>query len=169
MHKIIWLTGLPCSGKTTIARALAKRIGAEVLDGDEIRRDAGNKDFSPEGRERHMLSVAERAYNLSSKSPVIVSLVSPIRRVRERIKGSYPNVREVWVKCPLEECIKRDVKGMYRKALAGKIKQFTGISAPYEPPRQSLTVDTSQLGIDECVDRIMREYSLMAGGKGKEF
>lgn len=159
IKKIIWLTGLPCSGKTTIARALARHINAEILDGDDIRRISSNTDFSPKGRKMHMLSVAEMAYKSSKYAHVIVALVSPIRAVRDEIKEKYPNMSEVFVKCPIETCIKRDVKGMYKKAMSGEVKQFTGISAPYEEPDSgTLALDTSNSTVEESVSAIVERH-----------
>src|SRR3990167_10594531 len=113
MYKIFWLTGLPCSGKTTIAKELAKHIHAEILDGDEIRKIAFNNDFSDEGRKRHMLAIAEFASMLSKYNNVIVALVSPLKSVRDEIKSKYSNLIELYIKASLETCKKRDTKGMY--------------------------------------------------------
>lgn len=159
MNKIFWLTGLPCSGKTTIGKELARRLYAELLDGDDIREFMKNTDFSPEGRERHMLSVAEIANRFSKHVPVVVALVSPIKSVRDAIKAKYPNVIEVFVKCNLEECEKRDVKGMYKKARAGEIKNFTGVDAEYEKPGDAvdIMIDTESLDLKFCVDFIIEK------------
>lgn len=158
MNKIIWLTGLPCSGKTTIAYELSRHLNAEVLDGDEIRTIIGNQDFSPEGRKKHMLSVAEMASRFSRYTNVVVALVSPIKAVREEIKARYPNIGEVFVKCPVEECARRDVKGQYKKALAGEILHFTGVSAPYEEPTDALVVDTERLSVAESTQLILDNH-----------
>ena len=159
MYKIYWLTGLPCSGKTTIAKELKRKIHAEMLDGDDIRAITHNQDFSSEGRKKHMLGVAELAYRLSKYNNVIVSLVSPIKAVRDEIKNKYSNVIEIFINCDVEECKRRDVKGMYAKALNGEIKQFTGVSAPYEVPDESTTtVDTINTTVQECVDHIISEH-----------
>jgi len=156
MNPIIWLTGLPCSGKTTIALALSKKINATVLDGDEIRDVLKNNDFSTEGRKKHMLHVAEFAHEKSKESPVIVSLVSPVREVREEIKNKYENVQEFFVDASLEECIRRDVKGMYKKAFAGEIKEFTGVGQKYEEPLENFVrINTEKSKIEECVDEII--------------
>ena len=159
-NKIIWLTGLPCSGKTTIANKLASLLSAEVLDGDDIRKFMKNSDFSLEGRKKHMLSVAEIAYRFSKYAPVVVSLVSPIREVREEIKRKYPNVVEVHVDCSLEECEKRDVKGMYALARKGSIKNFTGIDAPYEAPEESIVVNSEKQNVNETVKEILFKANL---------
>ncbi|MDX9893649.1 MAG: adenylyl-sulfate kinase [Patescibacteria group bacterium] len=169
MNKIIWLTGLPCSGKTTIARELSRHIAAEILDGDDIRSIINNTDFSETGRKMHMLAVAEMAWRFSQYTNVIVALVSPLKAVREEIKIKYPNIIEIFVRCNLDECIKRDVKGLYQKALAGKITDFTGINAPYQEPDNALELPTDQLNLKECVDLILnnhfkpKKYSIFIG------
>ena len=158
VHQIIWLTGLPCSGKTTIANELTKHINAEILDGDDIRSIIGNQDFSAEGRRRHMLMVAEMAARFSRHTHVIVALVSPIKLIRDEIKEKYPNVVEVFINCNLKECIRRDVKGLYKKALAGEIPQFTGVSDPYEPPTDALDIASDKLNVTESVQLILDNY-----------
>jgi len=159
MYKIFWLTGLPCAGKTTIAKELAKQIHAEILDGDDIRRIIKNDDFSHEGRRNHMKSVAEFASILSKYNNVIVSLVSPIKEVRDEIKAMYPNLTEIFVYADVETCKARDVKGMYKLAMEGKIKNFTGIDAPYEEPDSSTTkVDTTAKNLEECVKMILDKH-----------
>lgn len=162
MYKIFWLTGLPCSGKTTIAKELAKNIHAEILDGDDIRKIISNNDFTLGGRRKHMLSVAEFASILSKYNNVIVSLVSPIKSVREEIKKRYPNLIEIYINADIETCKKRDTKGMYKLALAGGIKNFTGIDSPYEAPDTILTttIDTVHLSIKECVNLIIKKHAM---------
>lgn len=155
MNPIIWLTGLPCSGKTTIARAIAARLNCEVLDGDELRNLISNNDFSYEGRRRHVLMAGHFAYRLSKYVPVVVALVSPVKAVRDEVKALYPNLKEIHVKAELATCIDRDVKGMYKKALAGLIPEFTGIGSPYEAPENGLCVETDKMTIDECVEAIL--------------
>lgn len=155
MVLVLWMTGLPCSGKTTIARELAKHVpNLAILDGDELREWLSPKDFSREGRIDHNRRVAHLARLLASHNvPVSVSLISPYRINREdasRIIGN--GFVEVYVKCPLKICEERDVKGMYRKARRGMIKGFTGIDDEYEVPRNpDITLDTENCSIDECV------------------
>lgn len=168
-NTIFWLTGLPCSGKTTIANELSRHIYAEVLDGDDIRNLVNNLDFSEEGRKKHVKTVAELAYRLSQYSKVIVALVSPIKSVREEVKKKYPNIVEIYLKCSLDKCMERDVKGMYKKALNGEIKNFTGIDAPYEEPTNATIIDTENLRVEESVKKILdkhaqkKKYSLFIG------
>jgi adenylylsulfate kinase len=171
MYKIFWLTGLPCSGKTTIAKELAKNIHAEILDGDDIRKIIKNDDFSLEGRKNHMMSVAEFASILSKYNNVVVSLVSPMKSVREEIKKRYPNLTEIYIYADIETCKKRDCKGMYKLALEGKIKNFTGVDGIYEEPDKNLTttVDTTKMDVKECIKEILKKhhtqskYSLFIG------
>jgi len=158
MHDVFWLTGLPCSGKTTIGKELVRRTNGELLDGDDLRRIFNNQDFSHAGRRNHMLSVAQLAYRFSKYAPVVVALVSPLEQVREEIKQSYPGMKEVYVKCSVEECERRDVKGMYAQARKGMIKNFTGLDASYDIPKSPWrTVNTERHTIDECVNQIMRQ------------
>ena len=151
------MTGLPCSGKTTIIRKLQEIIpNLAVLDGDELREWLSPKDFSKEGRDEHNKKVAHMAKLLiKHKVPVGVSLVSPYIANREnarRIIDAGGRFLEVYVKCSLEKCEERNVKGMYKKARAGQIKNFTGIDDPYEePPHPDLIVDTQNHTIDESV------------------
>lgn len=167
MNNVFWLTGLPCSGKTTIAKELARRIDAEILDGDDIREFMKNQDFSEEGRKKHMLAIAEWANRFSKYTNVIVSLVSPLKKVRDEIMNKYSNFKEIWIQCDIEECKRRDVKGMYAKVIAGEIKGFTGMDSPYEEPnvmkkegeRKTTFVDTETFDVQQCVEVILdREY-----------
>lgn len=152
MNRIYWLTGLPCSGKTTIANELKRLYGFEGLDGDDIRSFMDNKDFTLQGRAKHMRSVAEIASRFNKYNDVVVSLISPLKEVREYIKNKYNNVREIYIRCDLEVCKRRDVKGMYARAMRGEIKGFTGIDDPYEEPEDpDLIIDTFLLSIEESI------------------
>lgn len=157
------MTGLPCSGKTTILRKLQETIpNLAMLDGDELREWLSPKDFSKEGRDEHNKKVAHLAkLLLKHKVPVGVSLVSPYVENREnarKIVGDDSKFLEVYVKCSLEKCEERDVKGMYKKARAGEIKNFTGLDDPYEsPPNPDFTVDTEKQTVDESAKAI-KEY-----------
>ncbi len=164
---IVWLTGLPASGKTTIARELEKRlyeIGTHtyVLDGDNMRHGL-NKDlgFSKDERKENIRRVAEVA-NLFCDAGIltICSFVSPYAEDRQYAKGLVDESEfvEVFVKCPLEVCLERDPKSMYKKAISGKMKSFTGIDDPYEHPESpEITIETDQLNLTESVERII-EY-----------
>lgn len=162
---IVWLTGLPASGKTTIARKLEKRlhemgVHTYVLDGDNIRHGL-NKDlgFSKEGREENIRRVAEVAKLFCDAGTLtICSFVSPYKDDRKKARGLVDETEfiEVFTKCPLEVCLDRDPKSMYKKAVTGKMKSFTGIDDPYEVPESpEITIETDKLNISESVKQIM--------------
>jgi len=158
----LWMTGLPCSGKTSIIRKLQETIpNLAVLDGDELREWLSPKDFTKEGRDEHNKKVAYLAkLLLKHKVPVGISLVSPYienRKNAREIIDAGDKFSEVYVKCSLEKCEERDVKGMYKKARAGEIKNFTGLDAPYEAPENpDLVVDTEKQTLEESVQTIKR-------------
>lgn len=161
MAFVVWMTGLPCSGKTTIVRAMQKIIpNLAILDGDELREWLSPKDFSKEGRVEHNKKVAHLAKLLLKHNvPVGVSLVSPFienRSDARKIVADDSKFFEVYVKCSLEECETRDVKGMYKKARANEIKNFTGISDPYEAPTNAdFVVETDNETLDESVQNLV--------------
>ena len=158
---VVWMTGLPCSGKTTIVRAMQKIVpNLAILDGDELREWLSPKDFSKEGRVEHNKKVAHLAKLLLKHNvPVGVSLVSPFienRSDARKIVADDSKFFEVYVKCSLDECETRDVKGMYKKARANEIKQFTGISDPYEAPQNpDFVVETDKETLDESVQKLL--------------
>lgn len=157
---VLWMTGLPCSGKTTILRALQKDVNnLAMLDGDELREWFSPKDFSKQGRDEHNKRVAHLAKLLIKHNvPVGVSLVSPYienREVARQVINAGDKFAEIYVKCSVDKCEQRDVKGMYKKARAGEIKNFTGIDDPYEPPTHAdLVLDTEQETLEESVQKI---------------
>lgn len=160
---VLWMTGLPCSGKTTIVRDLQKDIpNLAMLDGDELREWFSPKDFSKAGRDEHNKRVAHLAKLLLKHGvPSAVSLVSPYRENREsarQIVGAGGQFVECHVKCSLAKCEERDVKGMYAKARRGEIKGFTGIDDPYEAPEKAdLVVDTENEPLSESAEKV-REF-----------
>jgi adenylylsulfate kinase len=161
MAFVVWMTGLPCSGKTTIVRAMQKIVpNLAILDGDELREWLSPKDFSKEGRIEHNKKVAHLAKLLLKHNvPVGVSLVSPFienRSDARKIVSDDSKFFEVYVKCSLDECETRDVKGMYKKARANEIKQFTGISDPYEAPENpDFVVETDKETLDQSVQKLL--------------
>lgn len=158
---VIWLTGLPCSGKTTIAKALRRRwtrCPIILLDGDEVRQGlCADLGFTVRDRLKNLERVAHVAALLRAQGcAVLCSFVSPSAASRARVRAILGDLVEVFVDAPLEECIRRDVKGMYAEALAGTRRKFTGIGAPYEPPAApDLLLDTATESVDQSVERIL--------------
>lgn len=168
---VLWLTGLSGSGKTTIARALEpklKELGfkTELLDGDVVRKELSpDLGFTKEDREKHARRVVYLCKLLSRNGIIsIVSLISPYREFRayaRREIGVNDNFIEVYVRCSLESCIKRDPKGLYKKALAGEIKDLTGLQDPYEEPLEpEMMIDTEKETLDESVNKILSNIQM---------
>ncbi len=160
---VLWMTGLPCSGKTTIVKELQKDIpNLAMLDGDELREWFSPKDFSKAGRDEHNKRVAHLAKLLLKHGvPSAVSLVSPYKENRDNAReiiNSDDQFAECYVKCSVEKCEQRDVKGMYAKARKGEIKGFTGIDDPFEAPQNpDLLIDTEHESLTESAKKI-REF-----------
>lgn len=148
----IWFTGFPCSGKSTLALLVAAELerrgrGVEILDGDLVRTHlTKGLGFSKEDRDENIRRIGFVCGLLSKHGAVaIAAAISPYRAIRDEVRSSIANFVEVYVNTPLELCIQRDVKGMYKKALAGDIKNFTGVDDPYEPPLQpELVIETEK-------------------------
>jgi len=162
--RVIWFTGLSGSGKTTLAANLEKelffrRFFCQVLDGDNIRTGINsNLGFSEEDRMENIRRIAEVSRLLINTGMItICSFISPTEEIRKLARGiiGEKDFIEIFLNPPMEVCEKRDTKGLYQKARAGIIKDFTGISAPFEAPANpDLEIDTSVLGIKESVDLI---------------
>ena len=163
----IWLTGLSGAGKSTIAvelehALLENRHQAYILDGDNIRHGLNkNLGFSPEDRSENIRRIGEVAKLFTDANIItITAFISPYRQDRENARKLQKNGEfiEVYVKCPLEVCEQRDTKGLYKKARAGEVKEFTGISAPYEEPlNHEITIDTSKMSVEEAA-RVILSY-----------
>jgi len=166
-HKsvVLWFTGLPGSGKSTLAHAVEEKLyqmgcRTMVLDGDNMRHGlCKDLDFSDENRKENIRRIGEVA-KLFIESGVITltAFISPFKEERDKVRKLLTDgdLIEIYVKCPISVCEARDVKGMYKKAKANKIKNFTGISSPYEAPESpDLIVDTDQETLDESVDKVL--------------
>ena len=159
MPFVLWMTGLPCSGKTTIARKLQEVYPKlALLDGDELREWLSPKDFSRDGRNEHNRRVAHLTKLLLKHDvSVLVSLISPFNENREdarKIIGDSKFI-ETYIKCPLSVCEERDVKGMYKKARLNEISNFTGVNDGYDiPDNPDLIINTENNSLNECVDQI---------------
>jgi adenylylsulfate kinase len=166
---LLWFTGLSGSGKSTLAHALEERlyrmgVRSYVLDGDNIRCGL-NKDLglSPDDRKENIRRIAEVAKLMVDAGILVFSaFIAPYRESREFIRELMAEIPyyECYVKCAIETCESRDPKGLYKKARAGQITNMTGISAPYEAPEScDLVIETDQLALDECVNRLIRFLS----------
>jgi adenylylsulfate kinase len=159
--KVIWFTGLSGSGKTTLASALERNLFAkgyltQILDGDNIRSGINNNlGFSPEDRIENIRRIAEISKLLIHSGVIcICAFVSPTEEIRKTVRDiiGEKDFLEIFVSTPIEVCESRDIKGLYRKARAGLIKEFTGVSAPFDIPQNAvLSIDTSDKTVDECV------------------
>jgi adenylylsulfate kinase len=161
----IWFTGLPCCGKTTIANQVAALLKkrdylVEQLDGDIIRQNfSSDLSFSKKDRDENIKRATFLAKMLSRNNVIVLaSFVSPYRKQRRKARKDIKNFVEVYVRCPVKICMKRDVKGMYKKAIEGKIQHFTGVDDPYEEPENpELIVDTDIESVDESVEKVMQK------------
>ena len=162
---VIWFTGLSGSGKSTLANAVEhvlhqQRHHTYVLDGDNVRHGLNkNLGFSPEDREENIRRIGEVAKLFSDAGTIVMTaFISPYRADRDQARALIAEGRfvEVFVECPLEVCEERDTKGLYKKARAGEIKEFTGISAPYEPPlNPEVKINTAELSIEACASAVV--------------
>jgi adenylylsulfate kinase len=168
----LWLTGLSGAGKTTLAERLvpelrARGVQLEVLDGDEVRTNLSKGlGFSKEDRDTNIRRIGYVSRLLARNGVgVVTAAISPYREVRDEVRRSVEadgaEFVEVFVKCPIEVLAERDVKGLYKKALAGEIKEFTGVSDPYEEPlKPEITVETNFESVETSAGRIIRELEL---------
>jgi len=162
---VVWLTGLPGSGKSTIARGLEKKLKAkglkvEAFDGDEVRKNLSKGlGFSKEDRDTHNKRVIYVCKLLTRNGVnAIVSLISPYRSTRAYAREQLPKFVEVYLKCSLEECIRRDPKGLYKRALAGEITNMTGIQDPYEEPiNPEVTLNTENDTSKQNIRKVMQK------------
>jgi len=162
---LLWFTGLSGSGKSTIANALDVALFERgyhtfLLDGDNVRHGL-NKDlgFSDEGRVENIRRIGEVSKLFTDAGVIVLSaFISPFTTDRRLVRNLFPagEFIEVFMDTPLQTCEERDPKGLYEKARAGKIKHFTGVDSPYEAPeRPEVRLDTSQMSVDDCVNRLI--------------
>ena len=163
---VIWFTGLSGSGKSTLANNLEKKLLSEgiltyILDGDNIRGGLNKDlDFTENGRVENIRRIGEVAKLMTDAGVVVLTaFISPFKEDRNTVRRLLNDGEfiEIYVKCDLNTCEERDVKGLYSKAREGKIKNFTGIDSPYEEPENpEITVDTSVMNINDCVETIYK-------------
>jgi adenylylsulfate kinase len=163
--KVIWFTGLPGSGKTTLARNLCRKLIemgflCQHLDGDQVRKGiSADLGFSLQDREENIRRIAEICKILTNIGIItLCSFVSPTEKIRNKAKEviGRENFIEIYVCTPLEICEKRDVSGFFKKSRAGEIKDFTGVSSPYEVPfHPLLEIDTSEITVENSIEKIV--------------
>jgi adenylyl-sulfate kinase len=159
----LWFTGLSGAGKSTLAARVSQELSSrgirvEVLDGDEVRQNLSKGlGFSREDRDTNIRRIGYVAKLLTRNGvAVITAAISPYRAVRDEVRGDIGAFIEVYVKASLDECIRRDTKGLYRRALAREIPQFTGVSDPYEEPLSpELVIDTEREAIADSAARVI--------------
>jgi adenylylsulfate kinase len=161
----LWFTGLSASGKSTLANALCKEfqemgIRSYVLDGDNIRHGLNkNLGFSPEDRKENIRRIGEVAkLFVDAGLMVMTAFISPYREDRDNVRMLLEEHKfiEIFLNCPISECEKRDPKGIYKKAKSGEIKEFTGVSAPYERPETpEIVLETDKMTVEQCVDALL--------------
>ncbi len=159
----LWFTGLSGAGKSTLANLAAEELRrrahrVEILDGDEVRTNLSKGlGFSKEDRDINIRRIGYVCHLLARNGVIAISAaISPYREIRDEVRRSHERFFEVYVRCTIDKLVERDVKGLYKKALAGEIKQFTGIDDPYEPPlAPELAIETAQDAEHQSAARIL--------------
>jgi len=176
----VWLTGLSGAGKTTVAQSIVNElktsdVNIELLDGDEVRTNLSKGlGFSKEDRDANIRRIGYVSRLLSRNGVgVIASAISPYREVRDEVRQSITSdgseFVEVYVQCPIDVLVERDVKGLYKKALAGEIREFTGVSDPYEEPlNPEVIVKTDRESIEESANRVIAELEARGLLRGEQ-
>ncbi len=160
---VFWLTGLPASGKSVLADKLSDNLNrqgyrVERLDGDVMRSRFPDTGFTREERDRHIRRAGDTAASLEAEGKIVIaSFISPYRESRGYVRSVCRQFFEIYVKAPVEECERRDPKGLYRRARAGEIRNFTGIDDPYEAPEApELVVETVGKTVEQSFDQLKR-------------
>ncbi len=163
---MLWLTGLPASGKSTLAEEVCNMLekqglAVEHLDGDKVREIFPQTGFDRASRNEHIRRVGFLASKLEKYGVIVVtSFISPYRESRDSVRGMCRNFYEIYLNTPLEVCKSRDPKGLSRRTIEGKITNLTGIQDPYEPPlAPQLVLDTSKLSIPQACDQILALFT----------
>lgn len=165
----LWFTGLSGAGKTTVSRVIADDLRArgmkvEILDGDVIRENLSKGlGFSKEDRDTNIRRIGWVCEVLSRNGVVaIAAAISPYRELRDELRGKIGSFVEVYAECPIDVLAERDVKGLYKKALAGEIKNFTGVSDPYEAPlNPEVVYHSDRETVQESADKILRKLEAL--------
>ncbi|NIR49903.1 adenylyl-sulfate kinase [candidate division KSB1 bacterium] len=163
----IWFTGLPSSGKSTLAEMLDKKLkkgghNVEILDGDVVRTNLSKGlGFSKEDRDINIRRIGFVCHLLTRNGVFAISAaISPYRNIRDELREQIGDFVEVFVNCPVEECIRRDVKGLYKKALAGEIPEFTGVSDPYEEPlNPEVVIESDKEEPEDSLNKILNKLA----------
>src|SRR5271157_3499136 len=166
----LWFTGLPCSGKSTISqlvfdRLQRSRLKVELLDGDVVRQKlTKGLGFSKEDRDENIRRIGYVCHLLSRNGVIAVgAAISPYRAIRDELRAMISCFVEIYLNCPLEVCVRRDCKGMYKRALAGELKNFTGVSDPYEEPlHPELVLNTHEETPEQSAEKVL-EYLRVRG------
>jgi len=160
--QILWFTGLPASGKTTLSLLLQERLkkynrNIVILDGDVVRKTFPEAGFSREDRNEHVKRVGYIAELFAERGFIVVcSFISPFDESRQVVRNLFENFKLIYLKCPVDTCIKRDPKGLYKRAIAGELENFTGISQEYEEPTDAdIIVNTDEKSVEESVNQIL--------------
>lgn len=165
----VWFTGLSGAGKTTVSRRVAEELLArgmkvEVLDGDVVRENLSKGlGFSKEDRDTNIRRIGWVCQVLTRNGVVaIAAAISPYREIRDEVRSKIGRFVEVYASCPIEVLAERDVKGLYKKALAGEVKNFTGVSDPYEPPlNPEVTIYSDRETVEESVAKVIRKLEAL--------
>jgi adenylyl-sulfate kinase len=165
----VWFTGLSCSGKTTVSQGVAEELlrrglKVEVLDGDVVRTNLSKGlGFNKEDRDTNIKRIGFVCKLLTRNGVVAIgAAISPYREIRDFNRREIGDFIEVYCKCPLEVCIERDVKGLYKKALAGEIPNYTGVSDPYEEPlKPEVVLETDKETVEESVGKVIRDLGYL--------